>query len=82
MTGAIQYNGSKWRGGVLKVQPAKQRYQEKLALERTEEAEQQAASTLMEEQSRDPFQLDVFVDQPLQLFSPDGKVGHSSWQCV
>jgi hypothetical protein len=76
----LQYNGSKWRGGVLKVQHAKQHFASKLVAEWAKQKEDDAvfeAAQKLEPETVGPSDLDK---EPLVLLRPDGLVRVQQFQ--
>jgi len=70
-----QYNGSKWRGGVLKVQPATEDYASKLVAEWAQQKEAAAAFEAAQRVKPEVVGPSDLEEQPLVLLTPDGQVG-------
>ena len=72
----MQYNGCKWRGGVLRVETAKQHWQERLRQQWQQEAEEDEArrERQLAESTGDKENRGVLPVKPLQVIRPDGKV--------
>lgn len=70
----MQYNGCKWRGGVLRVERAEPAYLARLEQQWAEEAEEAAITPEDRTAASAP---PLASDKPLRMTRPDtGKVGH------